>query len=96
MAINKYSFYQIFEITIPNHINIKSSEALLLLLYNNGVLDNFNSNSIYGTLRKSIYNIPIGTPIKISIVNENTIHIYFILNSKFYSIPIELIEESVE
>ena len=93
MELFKSSFDFAFDITLPNNINIKCSNVLLLFLYNEKYLEYCTNNSIYGTLNKSIFNIPVGTPVKMTIVNENVIHIYFVLNSKFYSIPIELIEE---
>lgn len=93
MEIFKYSFDFTFDITLPNDQIIKCSNALLLVLYNEKYLEYYTNNSIYGTLKKSIFNIPIGTPLKIKIVSENVIHIYFIHNFTFYSIPIELCEE---
>lgn len=94
--MQKNSFNHIFEVTIPNNTYIESSQALLLLLYNNEFLEYSNSNSIYGTLKKSIFNIPIGTPTKIQIISKNIVNIYYINNSIFYSIPIELCQEYTE
>ncbi len=96
MNITKSSFHCTFDILLPNDIFIKKSDLLLVLLYNNQYLENCTNNSIYGTLKKSIFNIPIGTPIKIIAINENIIHLYFIYNFRFYSIPIELIDEMIE
>ncbi len=96
MEINNFSFHQTFDAILPNDIIIKSSHILFSFLYNEKYLEYYTDNSIYGTLKKSIFNIPVGTPVKMVIVNENIVHIYFILNFKFYSIPIELIEEMIE
>ena len=96
MGINKSSFHQTFDTILPNNIIIKSSHVILSLLYENHYLEYYTNNSIYGTLKKSIFDIPVGTPVKIVIVSENVIHIYFILDSTFYSVPIELIEEIIQ
>jgi hypothetical protein len=96
MEIFNSSFDVAFDIILLNDILIKSSHVLLLFLYNEKYLEHYTDNSIYGTLKKSIFNIPIGTPIKIVIVNENIVNIYFVLNYRFYSIPIELIQENLE
>lgn len=96
MEINKNSFHQTFDAILPNNMIIKSSHVILSLLYNNHYLEYYTNNSIYGTLKKSIFNIPIGTPVKMVIIGENRINIYYILHFKFYSVPIELIEEMIE
>jgi hypothetical protein len=96
MEINKLSFHHTFDVILPNNIIIKSSHVILSLLYQQKYLEYYTNNSIYGTLKKSIFNIPVGTPVKMIIINENIINIYFILNSIFYSIPIEFIEEFIE
>ncbi len=96
MEIDKLSFHHTFDVILPDDIIIKSSHIILSLLYQQKYLEYYTNNSIYGTLKKSIFNIPVGTPVKMVIVNENVINIYFILNSLFYSFPIQFIEEIIE
>ncbi len=96
MEINKLSFHHTFDVILPDDIIITSAHVLLSYLYTNKYLEHYTNNSIYGTLKKSIFNIPIGTPVKMIILSENIIHIYFVLNFKFYSIPIELVDEVIE
>jgi hypothetical protein len=93
--MEKVNFEYTFDIIIHDNINISKSLALLSILYNNGFVDYCNHNSIYGTLKKSIFNIPVGTPIKISISNQNIVTIYYIHQSKFHSFLIELVEEII-
>ncbi len=94
--MNTFSFNSTFDVILPDDIIIKSSHVILSLLYQQKYLEYYTNNSIYGTLKKSIFNIPVGTPVKMVIVNENIINIYFILNSLFYSFPIQFIEEIIE
>ncbi len=94
--MNTFSFNSTFDVIIPDNVILKSSHVVLSFLYQQNYLEYYTNNSIYGTLKKSIFNIPVGTPVKMVIVNENIINIYFILNSVFYSIPIEFIGEFIE
>ncbi len=87
----KEDYIPLFELNISEEIIEKKSFTLIDLFYELEYLQYRNNNSLYGTLNKPLFYIPIGTPIKMVLRSNNIIDLYYIDKSNYVHTFMEFI-----